>query len=300
MSTATRIAAEPSPKPDAALAGRGPHCHAPHLVSRVVWVAGEFLAPEEARVPLLDRGYQLGEGVFATLRAYDGRCFRARRHLEQLRRAAALFGLNVPDAIDGVLDIAAARTRSENARVRVTVSETTASVLAEPLVLPSDDDYAHGISAVTVAARRVPPICFDGTLKTTSYAPQTLARREAEARGAAEGIQLAVDGSLAGATMANLFLVRENELATPPLDSGCRAGITREAVLEIAARLGLETVERRVMPAELRECDEAFLTSTRIECLPLSSVDGEPVPIGLRARALRIALQELVRHERIA
>ncbi|MCW5816107.1 MAG: aminotransferase class IV [Labilithrix sp.] len=284
-----------------------------------MWIDGDFVAVESARVPFLDRGYQLGEGAFATLRAYDGRCFRADRHLAQLRRAAAAFGLSVPRAVDDVLDEAATRTGAADARVRVTVTDTTCSVFAEPMRVPTDDEYARGVAVVTVSARRIPPACFgardertaeadrvdvalgrlDASAKTTSYAMQTLARREAEARGAAEGIQLTLDGDLACATMANLFVVRGDALATPSLDSGCRAGVTRAAVLEIAKDVGLVAEERRVAARELRECDEAFLTSARIECLPIASVDGAPVARGSRAHALRAALRDLIRRERV-
>ncbi len=166
--------------------------------------------------------------------------------------------------------------------------------------VPNDDVYRNGVAVVTVGPRRIPPACLDGSIKTTSYAVQVLARREAEAKGAAEGIQLAIDGALASGTMSNLFVVRGDSLYTPSLDGGCRAGVTRDAILELARPFFAHVTEARLEPSVLDDADEVFLTSTRIECLPIASVDGRPIgePHNFpRTAALRAALAELVRRE---
>jgi branched-chain amino acid aminotransferase len=266
------------------------HGRAP--LGRVVFLGDRFIEGD-AHVSLLDRGYLLGEGAFATLRAYGGRCFRAERHLAQLSRAADAFGLPLrTDALERVRECA---RRVGEARVRVTLSDTAFSIIAEPITPPSEADYATGVDVVTVRARRVPPECFDGAIKSLSYAPSLLAQREARARGAFEGVQLALDGSLACGAVSNLFVVRGDELATPALDSGCRPGITREAVLELAPSLGLRPVERRIVADE--RFDEAFLTNSRIEVLPIATLDERPLPSIARARALHRAFRELVERE---
>jgi branched-chain amino acid aminotransferase len=257
-------------------------------LGRVVFLGDRFI-DGDAHVSLLDRGYLLGEGAFATLRAYGGRCFRAERHLAQLSRAAAAFGLTLPsDALERVDECA---QRVGDARVRVTLSDTAFSIIAEPIVPPSEADYARGVDVVTVRARRVPPECFDGAIKSLSYAPSMLAQREAHARGAFEGLQLAMDGSLACGTVSNLFVIRGDELATPSLESGCRPGITREAVLELAPTLGLRPVERRIAADE--RFDEAFLTNSRIEVLPIATLDGARLPSIARAHTIHRAFREL-------
>ncbi|MBX3263181.1 MAG: aminotransferase class IV family protein [Labilithrix sp.] len=277
-------------------------------MSTVIHVGGRFVAPGDAVVSLLDRGYLLGDGVFATLRGYRGACFRAGRHLAALARGAALFGIDLPAAppeLAALADEAARRTGARDAYVRVTLTRgapdaaPTLSIVARAMDVPSDDAFDRGIAAVTVTPRRIPPACMDGSVKTTSYAVQLLARREVEARGAAEGIQLAIDGALASGTAANLFVVCGDTLVTPSLESGCRAGITREAVLEIAPRLFRRVREERLAPSVLDDADEAFFTSTRVECLPIASVDGKPVGRGRfdRTHALREALLALVRAE---
>ncbi|MBX3218231.1 MAG: aminotransferase class IV [Labilithrix sp.] len=277
-------------------------------MSTVIHVGGRFVAPADAVVSVLDRGYLLGDGVFATLRGYHGACFRAGRHLAALARGAALFGIAIPVPVAelaALADDAARRTGASDAYVRVTLTRgtpdgtPTLSVVARAMDVPSADAFARGVAAITVAPRRIPPACLDGSVKSTSYGPQVLARREVERRGAAEGIQLAVDGALASGTMSNLFVVRGDTLLTPSLESGCRAGVTREAVLELAPRLFRRVSAERLAPSVLDDADEAFFTSTRVECLPIASVDAKPVGQGRfdRTRALRDALVALIRAE---
>jgi len=305
----------PGPRDRAAatvlLAAGAPDCNARRPLQTVIYIGGKFVPAEEAKVDLLDRGYLLGDGVFATMRGYGGVCFRPHAHLSVLARGAEMLGIELPAALETIAEVAdeaAARTGEEDAYVRVTLTRgpvggtPTLSVVARAMTPPPAADYERGVAAVTVKPRRVPPACLDGTIKTTSYVAQVVARREVELRGAGEGIQLAVDGSLACGTMANLFVVLGDRLLTPSLESGCRAGVTRAAVLELAPALGLEPREERLSPSVLAEADEVFFTSTRIECLPVATVDGRAVGKGSfdRTHALRAALEKLVRDETAA
>lgn len=254
---------------------------------------------------LTDAGYLVGEGVFATMRGYDGACFRPERHLDTLMRGAAMFGIepafDVPEIL-ALADEAARRVGEQDVYVRVTLTRgerafradaagaeskatSTLSILARPLELPSNDDYANGVRATFVTPRRIPPACMDSTVKTTSYAAPILAQREAHAKGCAEGIQRAVDGSLACGTMSNLFVVVDHRLLTPSLDTGCRNGVTRQTILELADRAGLHPSEERLDPDVLDVAREVFLTNTRIECLPVAEIDGRRV--GLMAPSSR-------------
>jgi branched-chain amino acid aminotransferase len=266
-------------------------------VSGIVWFDGRFSTPEEARVGVDDPGYLLGDGVFATLRAYRGRCFRAARHLAGVARGAELLGLTLPWPLDRVAEIAdeAARRGAPeegDARVRVTLTRGgRLSVLARPIDPPPGDAYVAGVGAVTLRLRR--RAALDPIVKTTSYAPEIAARREAEARGAAEGVQLAPGGELACGAMSNLFVVARDVLFTPALESGCRDGVTRREVLALAPRAGLVAREERLDPALLREADEIFFTSSRVECLPVGTLDGRTVGAAFpRAAALRALLRE--------
>lgn len=295
------------------LARRRRPCHGAAVRHTVVFLNGTFVSPEaRVVVALSEPGYLLGDGVFATLRGQAGRCFRKREHLDVLERGAALLELPIPlprIALERVVDEAAARVARLEAYVRVTITRRETpdpprlSVLAGPLEVPDAEAYARGVATSIVRWRRPPPSCFDPSVKTTSYVRECVARREAERAGATEGLQLSVDGALACGAMANLFLVEGDRLLTPDLTSGCRDGVTRRAVLEIAARVGFQVAETRLEPARLSACDEAFLTNTRVACLPIASVDGRPVgavaaALGYpKTRALRDALATLVRSE---
>ena len=267
------------------------------MTAKVVHLNGSFVAEADAKVSLFDAGYLLGVGVFATLRGDDGVCFRPEAHLAALADGAASFGLAAPDipALVATADEVARRVGGI-ARVRVTVSETATSVIGERMAPPTASEHANGVTLATIGRRRA----GEGTPKTTSYGPQVVARAEATRRGAAEGLQLSNDGSVAGGTMANLFVRSGRVLATPWLTSGCRAGVTRAAILELAPGLGLSVEERRILPEELLHADEVFLTSTRVECLPVSAIDARPIACGEATAALREALRALVARERAA
>lgn len=264
------------------------------MLAKVVHLNGRFVAPAEATVSLLDPGYLLGVGVFATMRADDGVCFRPEAHLALLGHGAAALGLPVPDGLVAIAD-EVGRLVGGFARVRVTISATATSMIGEPMVPPTAEDRARGVAILSIGPRRA---ADEGAFKSTSYARQVMARADATRRGAAEGLQLASDGAVSGATMANLFLRTGRILSTPSLASGCRPGVTRAAVMELAPYFGLRVEERRIEPAELRTAEEVFLTSTRIGCLPVRSIDDAPVASGGTTSALHDALEELVARER--
>ncbi|HEY8077560.1 MAG TPA: aminotransferase class IV [Labilithrix sp.] len=256
----------------------------------VLWYDGAFVPHGDhgqPRVPIVDPGYLLGDGVFATMRGYRGVCFRAAVHLADLARGAELFGIELPPhPLAALANEAAARTGAGDANVRITLTRgSRLSILARPMDVPAPDDYVRGASATIITRRAA---CIEPRVKTTSYAPALLARREAAPR---EAIQLGASGELACGAMANLFVVVRDALLTPHLASGCRDGVTRRAVLELAPRVGLAPREERLEPSILAEADEAFLTSTRIECLPLARVGDTTLRRGDRAGALRDLLR---------
>jgi branched-chain amino acid aminotransferase len=264
----------------------------------VVWIGGRFVDPSEATVGVLDRGWLLGDGVFATMRGYDGACFRPERHLARVVRGAEALGIAMPASIATLTEIAneaAKKTTAKDAYVRVTVSRSTFAVIARPLDVPSQQEYENGIETMVVTPRRIPPECIDPSFKTTSYAPQIVAWREIEARGIREGIQLAIDGTIAGGTTANFFLVKDGAVVTPPTSTGCRPGVTREAVMDLAKELGLPVREERIPLDLLERADEAFFTSSRIECLPLARSTSHQITTAIHRAFRELVLSETKR-----
>jgi branched-chain amino acid aminotransferase len=290
-----------------------------------VWVDGEVLPAAGPHLSVFDRGFQLGDGVFETLRARGGRPTELAEHTARLRRSADGLGIELPDdvaarlagGIDELLAAEGLDGPEGDASVRITVSRgawtsrgllpppsvhlvATITIQAWPVVPAPPGHLEHGLSLVASAVRRDPsnPIV---TLKTTSRADYVFARLEARRAGAEDAIFLTMSGHLSEATTANLFLVRTapdgvEELATPSLDCAILPGTTRSWLLRWAEGAGLRPLEGRLTPDELAAASEAFMSSSVAGVLPITRFNGHPIgdgrpgPWTRRARADREAV----------
>ena len=242
---------------------------------------GEIVAAGVAAVSPVDHAIIVGDGVFETLKVVDGVPFALTRHLGRLKRSADGLGLPGPD--DGLVRRAVAETLAadrEAGRLRITWS-------SGPGPLGSDRGGGPGTLLVASSPGTVWPetvrvhLCewtrnergaLTG-LKTTSYAENVRALEAAHQREASEALLTNTQGRLCEGTGTNVFLVVDRQLVTPPLSSGCLAGITRELVLELT-----EVVEREIEPAEFAVASEAFLTSSTREVGAISAVDDTVLP----------------------
>lgn len=282
-----------------------------------IYLGEAFLdCPEAARVSIFDRGYLLGDSVFETLRAYRGAAFRLEPHLDRLEHSAQVVGIVLPkprSELRNLVHEALSRSGLEDAYLRVTVSRgegpggigsagydaPVLSILVRPLHPYPAEAYRSGIRSMVVRTRKVPGVCLDPTIKCGNYLPNILARRELEAQGMIEGVQLTVEGQVTSGTVSNVFLVKGARLCTPDVASGFLPGITRAALIEVAAQAGLEVVEQRIEVADLYQTDELFFANTLMECLPVAEIDGRkltPAP-GVSTQALHAAFRELVDRE---
>lgn len=244
-----------------------------------VWIDGMLYAPEHARVSVFDHGILLGDGVFETVRAIRGRSFALTRHLRRLAASAAGLGLPEPDldAIrQGTLDVLSAAPAWDVARVRITFTSGVGP-------LSSDRGTNRPTTVIAVSEQRPFAPTSDVSivpwprnerdalagLKTTSYGTNVRALAYARERGSTEAIFGNLAGNLCEGTGSNVFIVRGDRLITPPLSSGCLAGVTRALVLE-----WLDAVEEDVPLSELVAAGEAFLTSTGRGVKPIRAVDG--------------------------
>jgi branched-chain amino acid aminotransferase len=289
-----------------------------------VWVDGRLLPADGQHLSVFDRGFQLGDGIFETLRVRGARATELAEHIARLRSSAAGLDIDLPDDLDEVLGVGIADLLVANgldgpagdASVRITVSrgayrgrgllppdETVAATIAIqawPVAAPPAGHLERGLRLVASTVRRDPsnPLA---TLKTTSRADYVYARLEARRAGADDALFLTTDGHLSEGTTANIFLVRQAaddviELATPSLDCAILPGTTRSWLLVWAARAGLRPVEGRLSQADLATADEAFLSSSVAGVLPVTSFEGDPIgdgrpgPWTLRARAEREAM----------
>ena len=287
------------------------------LAGRHVWIDGRLEPADAAHLSAFDRGFQLGDGIFETLRARGGHPTELDEHLARLRGSAAGLDIELPASLESdipagiaqLLDAEGLGGPDGDASVRITVSrgvvsargllpatdgQATIVIQAWPVAPPPAGHLDVGLHLVASAVRRDPanPLA---ALKTTSRADFVYARLEARRAGADDALFLTVDGYLSEATSANVFLVRGPELATPSLDCAILPGTTRTWILRWAAAAGLTVVEGRLSPADLARADEAFLCSSVAGILPVTRFAGEPIGTGrpgpwtARARAEREA-----------
>lgn len=294
------------------------------LTSRHVWIDGALQPADARHLSAFDRGFQLGDGVFETLRARGGRPTELGEHLERLRRSA--HGLDIElDAgteariADGIAALLAADGLAGpdgDASIRITVSRgaimargllpqeratPTIVIQAWPVPAPPANHLERGLHLAVSSVRRDPENPLSA-LKTTSRADYVFARLEARRAGADDALFLTIDGHLSEATSANVFLVRAAgaggatpELATPALGCAILPGTTRTWLLGWAATVGLTPVEGWLTAADLAGADEAFLCSSVAGILPVTRFDGRPIGAGvpgpwtLRARDAREA-----------
>jgi len=254
------------------------------------YLNGRLVNFGEAGISPLDAGFLLGWGVFETMRACGGKVFRLKRHLDRLAEGCRRLGIGpVPKASD--LQVAVYATLRTNAltaaRLRLTVTAGNESVpgAGVPAAPPTVVVTAFPLSETArprpwTAGTSSRPV-FSGDLllsvKTTSRAGHTLARREARAAGYDEALLVNERGVYTEGSVSNLFLVRERVVITPPVSDGLLPGITREVVSELAPGLGLKLQEQSVSADDLLFADEAFLTNAVVGLVPLAALDGHPI-----------------------
>lgn len=276
-----------------------------------VWLNGEILPVDEARLSVTDHGFLYGYGLFETLRAYQGHPFLLDEHLARLARGLQKLAIDIDIAeIRQAVGETLTANEIREGRVRITVSageggmvpdqstcrRPTRLVLAGEYRPPSEEVYLKGYSAVisSVVRQSRDPLA---ALKSSAYLPYIYARNEARRAGADEAIMLTEKGLLSEASMSNIFMVSGGVLVTPGESGGILPGITRRRVIELAEKMGVRTQQGEVNPARLYAAAEVFLTNSLLEIMPLTAVDGKPVGggrLGALTARLRIAYREMV------
>ena len=275
--------------------------HEPDRTGPVAWVDGRLMPADAPALPVADRGFQLGDGVFETLRVRRGVAIELDLHLRRLREGLAVLEIRLPWS-DAEMARAIAATVSinapEDAAVRVTVSRgappargllpagwhdlrATLVVQAWPHAGAAATLLERGVRAIVSTARRDPASPLAG-VKTVSRADYVWTKLEADRAGADDAISLTLDGHVAEATTASLALVIGDALRTPPLAMGVLAGTTRDWLLGVdgAAAVGLAAGEAAFGLEELLGADEAILCSSVAGIVPLVEVDGRSIGDG--------------------
>jgi branched-chain amino acid aminotransferase len=275
-------------------------------MSAMVNVNGRVFDQEHAAISVFDHGFLYGEGVYETLRTYDGEPFLLDRHLRRLHNSAAMLALRIPlsdreieSRFRDTMHAAGLGEGGREAYLRILVTrgvgelsydpaacgEPSIVVIAKEHVDPPATAYDDGVMVSLVGIVRNHPDSVSPLIKSNNLLNNALAMQEAFKRHAFEGVMRNYRGELAECTTANLFIVKDGVALTPPIDSGLLAGITREFVFEVGARSGITVREHVLHDADLLGADEAFLTSTTRELVPIVQVDdlrvgsGRPGPI---------------------
>ena len=258
----------------------------------LVFLNGKFLSETDAFVPVNDRGFLLGDGLFETVRVAGGKPFRLAQHLERMTRGADLLKIKMPftpKELQGFSAELIEKNQLPDSILRVTLTrgpgtrgystkgadKPTLLLMLHPVPLVNPDEPLQW--SMVTSPLRIPASDALSSFKTTSKAFHVYARAEAEARGADEALLLNTNGEVAEAAGGNLFWVYHEKICTVPTGRGVLPGITRAVVLEICQALGLETNKRVIKPEMLRQAEGIFVTTTPLGIVPVASLDGFPV-----------------------
>lgn len=266
-------------------------------MSLKIWLNGELVPEEQATVSVFDHGLLYGDGVFEGIRAYGGRVFRLDRHIERLERSARAILLDIPlthdemcratvetcranELVDGYVRLVVTRGVGDLGLDPRKCSRPTVFIIAAGIQLYPEELYETGLTLITCSTRRNSANCLDPGVKSLNYLNNILARIECNHAGVAEGIMLTSEGMVSECTADNIFYVDGGVLNTPPTEAGILNGITRQTVLEIAGDLGIERRERMFPITDIYAAEEAFLSGTAAELVPVVDVDGRTIGDG--------------------
>jgi branched-chain amino acid aminotransferase len=258
------------------------------------WINGTLMPAAEARVSVFDHGLLYGDGVFEGIRFYNGHPFRLAAHLRRLADSARALHLKLPYSAaeleravleviaafaepDGYLRLVATRGEGKLGIDPSSCPRATVFIIADTLALVGGVRQ-RGAKLVVAATRSLAPDGLDPRVKSLNYLNRILARIEATQAGADEAVLLNSQGRVSEGTAENIFIVRDGTLSTPPPSDGALAGITRQAVMEIAAALNIPCQENSLTPFDLYAADECFLTGTGAELIPVHSIAGRLLP----------------------
>jgi branched-chain amino acid aminotransferase len=281
-----------------------------------VYINGELIPGEEAKVSVFDHGFLYGDGLFETMRAYQRRIFRLEHHLQRLFLSLEYLKFLIPfnfDSLKEAIYKTIEANRLEDAYIRLTVTRGEGATVPDPATCKAPNliiitrEYVPYSSALyqkgykgKIVGVKPSPHMPTISMKTLNFLNHIIAKMEAKASGFNEGIMVNTDGFVTEGTVSNIFMIKEGSLFTPAKEVGLLPGVTRQAVLEIAEAKGLKTREAKITVNELLMAEEAFLTNALIEILPLVGVDERPLGKGIPGpltQELMSAYKELVKGE---
>jgi branched-chain amino acid aminotransferase len=286
-------------------------------MSVLVNVNGKVTDGASAAISVFDHGFLFGEGVYETIRTYNGEPFLFDRHMQRLRASAAMIMLDVPHSDAEYLErsVDTMTTAGLGKRRDGTVAEAyirilhtrgigdlsydpaatptpSVVIIVKPLPVPAEEQFRTGVKVCMVDIIRNHPRSVSPLIKSNNLLNNALCMQEALRKGGVEGVFRNYRGELSECSQSNLFIVTGGVVRTPPLEAGLLAGITRGFVLEVGATLGVPVEEAVLLDEDLFNADEAFFTSTTKELMPIVRVDDRVIGSGAPGRVTQTLLAE--------
>jgi branched-chain amino acid aminotransferase len=262
-----------------------------------VFIDGKYHGERDAKISVFDHGLLYGDGVFEGIRAYNGRVFKLKEHIDRLFCSAKAILLEIPMSHAQLMRATVETCRRNKFRdgyIRLVVTRgvgtlglnpksckrSSVIIIADKIQLYPPEYYKRGLDIITVPTMRNLHSALNPAIKSLNYLNNILAKIEANNGGCEEAVMLNAEGFVAECTGDNLFIVKNGGLSTPPLSAGALYGITRQTVIELAEEAGLKVAEPNLTRYDLFNADECFLTGTGAELIPVVKIDGRVIGTG--------------------
>lgn len=274
-----------------------------------IYLNGEFVSKENAKVSVYDHGFLYGDGIFEGIRIYNGNIFKCKEHLDRLYDSAKSIMLNIPltyDEMQQALVESVRRNELTNGYIRLVVSrgpgdlgldprrspKANVVIIVEQLAIYSADAYIDGLKIVSVSTRRNVPDALNPKIKSLNYLNNILVKIQANLAGVGEALMLNAQGFVAEGSGDNIFIIKNGILTTPPSYIGALEGITRETIMVIARKEGYTVKEEPFTLHDVYIADEVFLTGTAAEVIAVREVDARIIGSGKAGPITTHLLQE--------
>ncbi|MCR8978804.1 branched-chain-amino-acid transaminase [Brevibacillus laterosporus] len=283
------------------------------MTQQLIYLNGEFVEKENAKISVYDHGFLYGDGIFEGIRVYNGNIFRLQEHIERLYESALSIMLVIPMKIEEMMDAVVETVRKNELRdayIRLVISRGDGDlgldprsckranivIIVEQLRLFPQELYETGLKIVTVPTRRNKPDALNPKIKSLNYLNNVMVRMEASMAGVSEALMLNSEGYVTEGSGDNIFLVKKGVIYTPPTYLGALDGITRQAIMDIARELGYVIKEEPFTRHDVYIADEVFLTGTAAEVISVSEVDARVIRDGKPGPVTKQLLEEFRRY----
>ncbi len=273
-----------------------------------IWMDGEWLTKDTAKVSVFDHGLLYGDGVFEGIRVYNGKVFRLAEHMDRLYASAHAIDLDIgiPQAdLSRTIEEAVQRSGLREAYIRPIVTRgvgdlgidprkcarPTVMVIVDTIRIWPEERYEQGLACVTAATPIPHREALSPRVKSLNYLPHVMAKLEGNVAGADEVLMMDASGHVCEGSGQNLFIVNRRKLRTPPAHAGILLGVTRRAVMELAESAGYDVAEEMLNRYDVYTAEEAFLTGTASEIVPIRSLDGRAIGAGKAGPVTRDLMQ---------